>query len=87
MASIQGFAELFNFGIVESKIAFVLIVTITIVVSFLGLINDWGLKKIIIRILLISVVIAPLVLIDNYRIFIIAVLAAALFECKHLLQK
>jgi hypothetical protein len=45
----------------------------------------WG--KIITWIVGISAVIMPILLIDNYRIFVIAVLATIAFEIKNLLQK
>jgi hypothetical protein len=71
----------------EAKIAFILVILIITGVSFFGFINQWPWQKIVKRIIIISAITTPLVLIDNYRLFIIAFLIALIFECKNLMKK
>lgn len=68
----------------ETKIIFIIVILTVFVVSFYGFINKWSWYKIAKYVVFISATIAPLALIDNYRIFIIAFLLALVFEYKNL---
>ena len=63
------------------------LIATALVVAYFLIFAEWSWKKVITRIVVICAVITPLMLINNYRLFVIAVLAAIVFEIKNLLQK
>ncbi len=63
------------------------LIAAALVVAYFLIFAEWSWKKVITRIVVICAVITPLMLINNYRLFVIAVLAAIVFEIKNLLQK
>lgn len=67
----------------EIKILFALIVVDIAAVSFVGFIHRWSWSKIVKHIIVTSLIIAPTVLLDNYRIFVIAIFLAVVFEIKN----
>lgn len=64
----------------EIKIALILLALVIFITSFWGFLHRWSWKKTVKICLLISAVIAPLMFLDNYRIFVIAILIAVIFE-------
>ena len=71
----------------EIKIALVLLIVATAVTAYFWIFAEFKWGKIITWIIGICAVIIPILLIDNYRIFVIAVLATIAFEIRKLLQK
>lgn len=71
----------------EIKIALVLLIVATAVTAYFWIFAEFKWGKIITWVIGISAVIIPILLIDNYRIFVIAVLATIAFEIRKLLQK
>jgi len=64
----------------EIKIAFVVVASVIIATSFWGFLHRWTWQKIVKRSLLICAITTPLLLLDDYRIFIISILLAVIFE-------
>lgn len=60
------------------------LVTAALVVVYFCFFAEWSWKKVVAWIVGICAAIAPLVFIDHYRLFIIAVMVAVFFEIKHL---
>lgn len=60
----------------------VIVIFTAIGIIFWGFIQRWSFKKIFAYVIITSLLIAPLALLDNYRIFIIAILLAVFFEYK-----
>jgi hypothetical protein len=71
----------------EIKIALLLLIVATAVTAYFWIFAEFKWGKIITWVIGISAVIMPILLIDNYRIFVIAVLATIAFEIRRLLQK
>ena len=71
----------------EIKIALLLLIATIAVTAYFWIFAEFRWGKIITWVIGISSVIMPILLIDNYRIFVIAVLATIAFEIRKLLQK
>ncbi len=71
----------------EIKIALLLLIVATAVTAYFWIFAEFKWGKIITWVIGICAVIMPILLIDNYRIFVIAVLATIAFEIRRLLQK
>jgi hypothetical protein len=71
----------------EIKIALLLLIVTIAVTAYFWIFAEFRWGKIITWVIGICSVITPIMLIDNYRIFVIAVLATIAFEIRRLLQK
>jgi hypothetical protein len=71
----------------EIKIALLLLIVTIAVTAHFWIFAEFRWGKIITWVIGICAVIMPILLIDNYRIFVIAVLASIAFEIRRLLQK
>ena len=71
----------------EIKIALLLLIVATAVTAYFWIFAEFKWGKIITWVIGICAVIMPILLIDNYRIFVISVLATIAFEIRRLLQK
>lgn len=67
--------------------AFLGIIITILVVTYYLICEDWSWKKVILWIVGLNAVTTALLVIDNYRVFIIAIIFAILFEFKNLSQR
>lgn len=66
-----------------ASIAFIIVIVVIVGISFWGFIQKWTWQRIVKNIIIISVILTPLALLDNYRIFIIAIIVVVIFEMKN----
>jgi hypothetical protein len=69
------------------KIALLFLIVAIAVTAYLWIFSEFRWGKVITWIIGICAVIMPILLIDNYRLFVIAVLVTIVFEIRNLLQK
>ena len=69
------------------KIALLFLIVAIAVTAYLWIFAEFRWGKVITWIIGICAVIMPILLIDNYRLFVIAVLVTIVFEIRKLLQK